>query len=142
MSEQRISLAKWLENYDAGEYDTPDIQRQIAAGWYDWFCKNERLASRLRRLAPKVKKIAKSSLINPDTSYVWFKNNCPMTGKLYDDFRIADLTTGDTLYCIVPSSGHDSIRGQAEVWSPANNWDGPLVAGSWADVLNYFGVIS
>jgi hypothetical protein len=140
MSEQRISLVKWIENYDAGAYDAPDGMLQIKAGWYDWFCKDERLASRLKRLAPKVKKIAKSSKINPETTYVWFKNNCPMIGSLYDDFRIADLTTGNTLYCVIPSSGHNIKKGQSEVWGPANNFDGPLVAGSWADVLKFFGV--
>lgn len=138
--QKETPLAQWVQNFDAGQYDSANVNTQIGAGWYDWFCKDESLVRKLRLLAPKVKKIAKSPKIDPTKTYVWFKNNCPMVGNLYDDFRIADITTNETIYTIVPSSGHTRIKGRAEVWGAANNWSSPLVKGTWKDVTNYFGV--
>ncbi len=135
------NLRQWLVNYDEGKYDSRSTNVQIEAGWYDWFCGAKSLHGKLNRIAPKVRKIAKSKLIDPTKVYVWFKNNCPVNGTLYDDFRIADIATGDTLYTITPSSGHTGAKGQAEVWSSKdNNFEGPVVQGTWKDVLTYFGV--
>jgi len=135
-----IPLNEWIENYKQGEYNAPDFSTQCEAGWYDWFCSEHSLAGKTKKLAPKVLRIAKSSKINLATMYVWFKNNCPLQGKLYDDFRFADLKTGDTQYTIVPSSGFDAHKGQAEVWGRENSFAAPLVTGTWKDVLTFFGV--
>ena len=141
MSNENVSLAQWLRNFDTGMYESSRVDIQISAGWYDWFCRDTALCAKTAKLAPKVRKIAKSKLIDPDKTYVWFKNNCPMVGSLYDDFRIADLATGETLYTITPRSGHTSDKGRSEVWSRNdNNFNGPVVAGTWKDVLTYFGV--
>jgi hypothetical protein len=140
MKDNQISLSQWLVEYDEGKFDSRSIQVQCAAGWYDWFCGDKALHGKLNRLAPKVRKIAESKLIDPTKVYVWFKNNCPMIGSLYDDFRIADLETGDTLWTIVPRSGHTVAKGRAELWGSVNNFAEPVVAGTWKDVLDYFGV--
>lgn len=131
-----ISIREFIKNFDAGLYAAPDRNVQISAGWYDWFCKDTSLANKTAKLAVKLKQIANSPLINQDTMYVWFKNNCPLNGRLYDDFRIADLATGNPLYCIIPSSGHASIKGQASVWDIKEQKE--VVVGNWSDVKQYF----
>lgn len=138
--ENQISLRTWLEKYEQGEFNAPDFETQCNAGWYDWFCKTESLAGKTKKLAPKVKRLAKSSKINLDTMYVWFKNNCPCVGKLYDDFRFADRETGDVIYTVVPASGFRKDAGSAELWGKENNFAEPLVKGSWKDITNFFGV--
>jgi hypothetical protein len=135
-----ISLRKWLENYENGIYNAKDVHTQIDAGWWDWFCTDASLARRLRLIAPKVKKIAKSAKINPDKVFIFFKNNCPMRGHVYDDFRICDLTTGDVIWTIVPRSECESIFGKAEVWGKENDFEKAIVLGSLKEVYSFFGV--
>ena len=84
-----ITIREWIANYNKGFYDSPSFRTQCEAGWYDWFCKDTSLANRLKKMAKTICKI-----INPfilDNYYVWFKNNCPCVGPLYDDFRFEPL---------------------------------------------------
>lgn len=135
-----LTIREWLENYNAGKYSDPDVDTQITAGWYDWFCSDKALAGKTKKLASKVKRIAKSAKVDLDNMYVFFKNNCPMNGSLYDDFRFCDLKTGNVIFTITPKSGHKCQNGAAEVWGKENDFEKPLVQGTWKDVLNFFGV--
>jgi len=123
-----------------GEFLASDVKTQIEAGWYDWFCRDTSLATKTRTLGKKALQLMKSDKIDTDTQYVWFKNNCPMYGRLYDDLRIADMETGDVIYTIIPSCGYERDKGQAQVWGRENNFQEPLVAGTWKDVKAFFGV--
>lgn len=133
-----ITLETWVENFDKGMYSAKDVNTQCDAGWYDWFCRETSLANKTKELAPKVKMVAKSSKINVKTSYVFFKNNCPCEGSLYDDFRICDMESGDVIYTIVPASGYKSDKGISQVWGRENEFAEPLVEGSWKDVKAFF----
>ena len=132
-----ISIRQWIENYNSGKYDSQDVKVQCEAGWYDWFCRNESLCGKTKRLAPKVKQLAKSSKVDVDNWYVWFKNNCPVFGSLYDDIRFADIKTGDVIYTIAFVKKY----GQAvELWGKENDFKHPLVIGDWEDIKEYFGI--
>lgn len=133
-----LTVREWIEAYKKGKFDSNDIDTQCDAGWYDWFCMDSSLRNRLKKLAPKVIKIANSSKINQDTMYVWFKNNCPLNGKLYDDFRFSDLITGKVIYTITPASGHKVDFGTASVWGVENGFKKSLAEGTWKDVLEFF----
>lgn len=138
--EKKLSLKEWLAKEAEGAFASGDRETMCEAGWYDWFCKTESLQGRLRRMIPKVRKVAASKKIDPDKSYVWFKNNCPVYGSLYDDFRIADLETGHVIYTVVPRSGFENSFGESEVWGRENEFEGPLASGTWKDVLDFFQV--
>ena len=137
---ENVSLKQWIENYNNHDYDNSDFDTQCRAGWYDWFCSDKSLANRLKKLAPKVIRISKSAKVNPETMYVFFKNNCPMNGDLYDDFRICDMKTGDVIFTVVPRSGHKIDEGLGEVWGKENGWDGAIMRGNMKEIYEYFGV--
>ena len=91
----RISIKEWIDKYLSGEFDSQDVRVQIQAGWYDWFCKDSSLANKTKKMGNIVRQIKSGGKVNLDNWYVWFKNNCPLNGPLYDDFRFAKLDTGD-----------------------------------------------
>jgi len=129
------SIDQYLENFDEGNYSSLDVTTQIRAGWFDWFCRDSSLRSRTYRLTKKLVSLLPSPKIDTKNSYMFFKNNCPLVGSLYDDFRISDLKTGDVIWTIVPRSSHS---GKAEVWGKENDFDGPIITGNWNDVKKFF----
>lgn len=132
-----MNIATFSVRFLRGDFDVNDRNTQIEAGWYDWFCRDTSLAAKTQNLGKKVLRVMKSSKIDVEKNYVFFKNNCPMRGGLYDDFRICDIETGNVIYTVVPRCTHS---GKAEVWGCDNNFQGPLVQGSWRDVKAFFGV--
>lgn len=141
----KMSIKNFLSKFDAGEFSSPDRDTQCAAGWYDWFCKDSFLRSKTYALTAKLKSIVNSPKINKDTMYVFFKNNCPLTGPLYDDFRICDIETGDVIWTVTPSRGDRCpdcggwcVNGKAELYGRENSFASPLAKGTWKDIRQYF----
>ncbi len=141
----KVTLGEWIKNYLEGKYSAPDVETQCKAGWYDWFCKKEILHKKTQKLAKKLIKVIWSnglnpqkSKFNPETCYVFFKNNCPCDGTLYDDFRICDIKTGKVIYNICPKDGHTSSNGAAQLWGKDNDFKEPIVKGTFKDILKYF----
>lgn len=132
-----MSINTFAERFLRGDFDLNDRKTQIEAGWYDWFCRDTSLAAKTEKLGRKVLQLMKSTKIDIEKNYVFFKNNCPMRGGLYDDFRVCDMETGDVIFTIVPRCTHS---GKAEVWGRENNFNGPLVQGTWRDVKTFFGM--
>jgi hypothetical protein len=135
-----MTVREFIRRYEDGDFDRNNRDTMIAAGWYDWFCRDTGLKGRLDRLFPKVKLIAGSGKIDTDRNYVFFKNNCPMSGTLYDDFRFCDKETGEVIFSVVPRTGHTAHKGRAELWGRENKFEKPLVEGTWKQIRDYFGV--
>ena len=138
MSNKELNLNEWIEKFDKFEFSDPYIDTQIKAGWYDWFCKDESLANKTKVLGKKLKMIVNSPKLTPAKQYVFFKNNCPVNGSLYDDIRICDIASGDIVYTISPRSGHKSMNGDGEVWGPQNNFNEALFTGKWGEIKKWF----
>lgn len=134
---EKMPIETFIRRFNAGEFIMPDRLTQVEAGWYDWFCRDSSLAKKTQKLGEKVKQIAASAKIDLENNYVFFKNNCPMRGPLYDDFRICSIETGHVIFTVIPKCSHS---GKAEVWGDENNFGGPLVSGTWRDVKKFFGV--
>ena len=106
-------------------------------GFFDWFCKDTSLPNKAKKLFARLRGIVRSGKFDPAKCYVFFKNNCPCCGGLYDDFRICDMETGDVLYTICPSRTV-SGRSFATVWGRDNDFEKPLVKGTWREVRAWF----
>lgn len=110
----------------------------IMSLWYDWFCRESSLLNKGKTLLKKLRMISRSKKFDNDKCYVFFKNNCPCNGSLYDDFRICDSETGDVLYCVIPRSGHKCDNGAAQLYGVDNDFEEPIVEGTWNDIKTWF----
>ena len=110
MQENRISIREWQKRDKAGEFSSKARSVQCEVGWYDWFCRDEALAGRLKKLAPVIMGITEPFIL--DNYYLWLKNNCPMVGPLYDDVRFEPLEgERDGKYFLVAlNSPHESQK--------------------------------
>ena len=99
--------------------------------FYDWFCSDKALENKSNKLFKQVKTFLKHNPnIDLDKHYVFFKNNCPMVGSLYDDFRICEIEGGNVIFTVTPNRiinqrGRETIR-MAEVWGRLNNFKQPI----------------
>jgi len=98
--DKQIKLSEWIQRFQSGDFENKNIKTQIEAGWYDWFCKDSSLANKTKKMGNIIKQIKVGGKVDLENSYVWFKNNCPVKGPLYDDFRIADIENNNNLFVI------------------------------------------
>ena len=98
--EEKMNVRSWQKAFNLGTFERPDKRTQIDAGWYDWFCKDTSLAGKTKRLGSIVKQVKDGGKIDLDNYYVCFKNNCPLNGPLFDDFRFAKLEDGEVQFTI------------------------------------------
>ena len=124
----RISIKEWINKFLSGEFDSQDVRVQIQAGWYDWFCKDSSLANKTKKMGNIVRQVKRGGKVNLDDWYVWFKNNCPLNGPLYDDFRFASLETGDVQFTIQINCCWNKHRYAVYGRTPdgEGHWDEPL----------------
>lgn len=121
-----ISIKDFIERFEKGEFDNPDVNVQCEAGWYDWFCKDSSLARKTKRLGRVVSQLKTSNRVDIDKDYVFFKNNCPVAYPLYDDFRICDLKEGNVKYTV--SYKNPYYKGERwTVFGIDNDFDAPLL---------------
>ena len=108
----KVNLAAQLNAFASGQIMDSNGTIDSCFNFYDWFCKESSLERKANKLFPQVKKFIAA---NPDidilSTYVFFKNNCPMRGPLYDDFRICN--ENEVLFTVIPKCSHS---GKAEIW--------------------------
>ncbi len=137
---KRESISETIKAYRNGEYDKDRTgsDTKVKDLWCDWFCKGSSLVNKGRSLLQKLSQIADSQKIDTDKTYVWFKNHCPCNGSLYDSMSISDIETQNVIYCIIPKSGHKCDEGKAQLYSRENDFETPIVEGTWKDIKNWF----
>ncbi len=97
---KKLTLRQWIELFNNGEFDDGSKDTQIFAGWYDWFCRDSSLRNKTKRIGQIIKQFKETGKVDLDNTYVWFKNNFPLNGPLFDDFRITDINDNSVIYLI------------------------------------------
>ena len=114
MTKKSASLKQQLEALKQNVYlDSDGQDSHPCYNFYDWFCKQSSLERKAKSLYGNVRTFLKHTpSIDTEKVYVFFKNNCPVDGPLYDSFSICDIETGDVIYWVTPRCGHS---GKAEI---------------------------
>ena len=119
-------LKQQFEAFSEGKYLDSNGEESWCFNFYDWFCKESSLKGKANKLFPMARRFAEKMNINQDKHNVFFKNNCPLNGSLYDDFRICDVESGNVVWTIVPKSGH---TGECEIWGIQNDFKEAIFEG-------------
>ena len=138
---REISVRQWQERFRAGDFSSRDRSVQCEAGWYDWFCRDEALAGRLKKLSGVVLGITDPYIL--DNYYVWFKNNCPVSGPLYDDVRFEPLSgERDGKYFVISlDSPHEQMKWA--LFTERYGYDAPeFECGNVRDMVKYVNAIA
>lgn len=137
----KTTLKRQLTAYfEEGKYiDSDGSENTGCYVFYDWFCSDKSLERRSKTLFSRLKSFLNVVYVDQESTYVFFKNNCPMNGSLYDDFRVCDRETGEVIYNVTPSCGHGSNFGMVEVWGRDNKFQEPLAkAKTWKECMSVF----
>ena len=111
----KISIRELLENPEKV------ISNDESNLFYDWFCRDKALYARAMNLIPKLRFLVNEGIIDGSKNYVWFKNNCPLDGSLYDDIRISNIEAGDFLGGFCPRTGHKK-EDKCNIWILVPNY--------------------
>lgn len=122
MSRAEITVRQWQENYRAGAYTGKDTGTQRSAGWWDWHCRDDALAGRLKRIAPVVLGIKAPYILDGYT--VWFRNERGDRHLLYDSAHFEFL-----------GKDHDKKFFMVDLNNPQN-------LGQWALYTKRFGLFT
>ena len=115
MENDRISINQLLKNPEK------EIKEARCHLFYDWFCSDTALVNRALKFIPLLQLLVDKGLLDGDSNYVWFKNNCPMDGKLYDDMRISTIENSTFLGGFCLDCGHNSSLKEASFWTIDQN---------------------
>jgi len=135
-----MTINEFCSRFLDGDFNVHSTRVQIEAGWYDWFCRVHSLRLKTEYLGKKVVSIKDSKRFDANKTYVFFKNNCPMVGPLYDQFSICDIETGEVLFCAqhLEKGSHGCDRAHWELYDAKVGFRDPVVNGAWRDVEKYF----
>lgn len=122
-----ISFKEQLEAFGNNIYLDSDGNESWCFNFYDWFCEDSELEDKSYKLFCEASKFFHNFGVDVDSHYVFFKNNCPLSGELYDSFSICEIESGDVVYWVTPKSGH---TGLAEICGVSNDFETPLHSGS------------
>ena len=88
--------------------------------WMDWWCTDGALYNRTKAMVPTIRRLANSTMVDPDRDELVMKNNQPAwIDNTYDDFRICDRDTGDVKFTVIPRWPHRMVKNDRPLYRRA-----------------------
>lgn len=84
-----LSVRQWQERYRAGAFRGKDVAVQREAGWWNWHCRDDALAGRLKKFVPVVMGLNEPALLDGFT--IWFINEVGRDRLVYDSVHFEPL---------------------------------------------------
>lgn len=79
---EKYNLIVWKEKYKKGHFK--NINSQIDAGWFDWYCSKKELVKKTKVLSEIILSLENSNKITLSNTYVLFSNHLRVNGSKYD----------------------------------------------------------
>ena len=134
---KRMTTREWIIAFNNSDFDDVSTNTQIFAGWYDWFCKDTSLKNKTKRMGRIIKQFKETGKVDLGETYVWFKNNCPLNGPLFDDFRIANIKDNSVIYTVSIDSPWEETK--FTVYGKENFFDKPLfITNNERELIKWF----
>lgn len=128
-----LTIRNWQTAFNQGLFDSMDRTTQIKAGWYDWFCKDEYLANKTKKMAEIIQHLKDGGKIDLDTTYIIFKNSCLIDGNLFDELKIMQIDGVETKLSI--KFNHPSLPCKYNVYMIQNYFKEPIFSCNHKDEL-------
>ena len=123
------SMNQWIYDFDSGRFNDSDIITQAEAGWSNWECENDRVVNQTRFVAPKIKFIAESGMVDPQKTFVQLYNGTLVNDKTYNEIAVREISTNrmlltfqfysDRTMAIFGDTAEPLFEG---LWSDAKEW--------------------
>lgn len=82
------TIREWQKKYKGGDFKLDDREVQVDAGWFDWLCDDDKLASKTKKLGGVVNRVKEGGKLDIDADTVSFLNDAPEDGvPPYDTVR-------------------------------------------------------
>ena len=130
-----MKVRDWITRYQNGEFKEKTLETQIDAGWYDWFCNDQELLEKLKKMAKIIVDVNNDYIL--DNYKIQFYNRCPMDFPLFDEVLLKPIDKKETRYISIQFD-HPFGRTKpylVEIWTIPNNQE--FEFDTKEEILNY-----
>ena len=113
------TVKDWIRRYNNQEFNDNSFETQVEAGWYEWFCEQEELLSKLNKMAEIITGIKNEYILNHYE--VKFYNRYPINYRLYDEILLKHLDAKEEYFLSIKiDSPYSKNKYLLEYWSIEN----------------------